>query len=171
MAGSPTFPPTASTRQQKRRPPPLPNAHPVPKQCTRQSMPPPKPRCIQRKRKNSPAIRLRGLPSAAAECLEIHFAFHSAVRSALHSELHSALSATIPRNRKTPPPSKSAKPQSSAQTLRAGPESAMDKEDRKQLPPANHIHARQSANTKGCRNAPKFQAAHSANHQAQAGSR
>src|ERR1700687_928888 len=163
MARSPTFPPTASTRQQRRMPPPTPNARPAPKRCTRRSGPPLKPPCILQKRKSLLATLLRALPCATVECLEIH--------SALHSPLHSAPCGGVPKNKKTPPPSKSAKPQPAARLVRSGPESAKGKEDRKPLPPADHIHVRRSANTKACRNAAKFQAMTNANRRAPANSR
>src|SRR5882762_3288280 len=159
MARSPRFPPTASNRQQKRTPPPAPSARPAPSQCTRRSTQPPEPPCIPQKRKSLPATPPLASPSAAGARLKIH------------SARDSPPGAAVPRNKKTPPQSKSVKPQPSARSVRSGSESDMDKEDRKQLPPADRIHGRQSANTKGCRNAPKFQATHNANCRAPANSR
>src|ERR1700676_5370087 len=163
MARTPTFLPTVSTRRQKRTPRPTPNVRPAPSQCTRRSTQPPEPPCIPQKRKSLPATPPRASPSATGARLKIH--------SARDSPLHSALCAAVPKNRKTPPQSKSVKRQPSARSVRSGSESAMDKEDRKQLPPADRIRARQSANTKGCRNAPKFQATHNASRRAPANSR
>src|SRR5713101_891881 len=155
MARSPAFPPIASTRRQKRTPPPTPNARPAPNQRTKRSKQPPEPPCIPRKRKNWPATPLPASPSAV-------FA---------HLEIHSAPDAAFPRNKKTPPPLKSAKPPPSVPPVRSTPESATDKEDRKPPLQASHIRARQSANTRAYRSAPKSPAAHSANHPPHAGSR
>src|ERR1700687_1780266 len=153
-ARPPRFPPTASTRRQKRKPPPTANARPAQERCTRRSTQPPRPRCIPRKRKNSPAIQPPALPSATVARSEIHF----------------APNAVVPRNRKRPPPSRSARPQPSGRPVRSNLESATDKEDRKPRPPAHRILVRQSADTRAYRNAAKPQATHNANRRAWASS-